>query len=416
MDNNLPPGNPPNQPPPIPQQPVLPQQPVQPQPPQPSSVYPQINIERIQDPNRFYAIPILGGFIKFIMLVPIIFEVLGLMLVGAFLLFINSFVVLFSGKYWPVAYKLNVGILTLLTKTWFFSFGLTNKYPRFNFEISDNYTVEFNYPQTSSRLYSVTLIGGLIRLILLIPFFIFLLFISYGYTFSSILASFAVLFKGYYPESSFEFARDGSRIYLSYMTYMSGISDKYPSWQISWNHKTMKIAFLVLGAILYVGQTAFSIHNSLSNNLKASSRYNQSISASPTPQASPLPTTQPIEKPNTTIPSKDLGEQLIFDLPPLVNKNQEQVRILLGEPESTETYWTYRKNGVTLSIKFKEDKSSDYIIVLLPYDSATKDPNKLTKLFNITVDSKSYKVTLSHELDDKSYITGFDIDSLQNTP
>lgn len=181
------------------------------------------------------------------------------------------------------------------------------------------------------------------------------------------------------------------------------------------------IAVAVIISIIAISLGAYLFFFSKKSNSDAAVSQNSLVQTSPIQKQTtpPKPSTQSSPEPSpmlSTKPTQDLGGQLIFDLPPLVNKNQDQVLTLLGEPDSKETYWSYHKNGVALFIRFKEDKSFDYISVFFPYEAATNDMNKLTKLFNITLDSKIYKVTLLHELDDKSYITGFDIDSLQNNP
>ena len=60
--------------------------------------YPDLRIERIQNPNRFYAFPFLGGLFKIIILIPVLIELAFLILFWAFVTIINSFVVLFTGS------------------------------------------------------------------------------------------------------------------------------------------------------------------------------------------------------------------------------------------------------------------------------------------------------------------------------
>lgn len=264
---------PPDQNAPITQQPstqnppVLPPQDPQLSAPQPSNLYPIININRPEKPNRFYAIPLIGILIKIIILIPVGFW-LGILGIGGFFVsIINATVVLFSGKYWKVAYNYNLGLMRLYIKTAFFVQGLTDKYPGLNRTINDNYSVDVSYPEHSSRLFAIPLIGALLRIILLIPYFIFQNVLSNASNAGVVISFFPVLFMGKYPESTFELARDSVRVSQGTFVYMSGISDKYPSFKISWNHKIIKIILIIIGALLFLGNT-FGNMGSQNNSYK----------------------------------------------------------------------------------------------------------------------------------------------------
>src|SRR3989344_1395908 len=68
--------------------------------PIPSNLYPVININRNEKPNRFYAFPLIGFLTKIIILIPVFIWMAILGIVQGILLIINSFIVLFTGKYW----------------------------------------------------------------------------------------------------------------------------------------------------------------------------------------------------------------------------------------------------------------------------------------------------------------------------
>ena len=120
-------------------------------------IYPSISIERIQNPSRIYAIPILGGLIKAFILIPVAIILYVLSLVIFFLLPINAMVVLFTGKYWSVLYNLVSESIKISAKTYFFAMGLTNKYPGFNSTIED-FSIEVQYPEYSNRFFAVPFI------------------------------------------------------------------------------------------------------------------------------------------------------------------------------------------------------------------------------------------------------------------
>ncbi len=212
-------------------------------------LYPSIKIERITNPNRFYAFPILGGMAKVVMIIPIGIYFAVLTFANFFVLCINAFIVLFTGKYWTVAYNLNIGLLRLSTKISFFFAGLTNEYPNFSLKIDDNLSLEMEMPKSPNRLFAIPLFGFFARIILLIPYFIYSYVIQSGTNIGTIFSSIAVLFKGYYPETTFELNRDTVRLSQAASAYIIGFSDKYPNFWISMNHKKMKIFLIILGIL-----------------------------------------------------------------------------------------------------------------------------------------------------------------------
>ena len=94
--------------------------------------YPGFAIEHIQNPSRLWALPAIGGAIKFIIVFPVALWLLILQFAASILTIINSFVVLFTGKYWQPAYDLAVGSIRLSTKLNCFAIGLSDAYPGFS--------------------------------------------------------------------------------------------------------------------------------------------------------------------------------------------------------------------------------------------------------------------------------------------
>lgn len=237
----------------------------------PANIYPQISARLIANPNRLYAFFVLGFVIKTIMLIPQFFELIFLG-IAAFVMvvLINPFVVLFTGKYWDSAYQLTSGILRLTTKISFFLYGLTDKYPGFGFAINDNFSVDIPKPQAPNRFFAIPVLGGLARIILLIPFLIYENVIRNAGYIAMVVSSFPVLFKGNYPESTYEIERDSVRLNLSMSMYMVGLSDKYPSFWISMNHQTVKIILIILGVLMMFG-------NGFNSTMQPKSSYDYSM-------------------------------------------------------------------------------------------------------------------------------------------
>jgi len=90
-------------------------------------------IERPTESSRFWAIPIVGFLVKYIILIPhgIVLYALGIA-VGVCQLVIWVWV-LFGGRYPGWAYSLNTGTLQWFLRVYSYFFGLTDRYPPFSF-------------------------------------------------------------------------------------------------------------------------------------------------------------------------------------------------------------------------------------------------------------------------------------------
>jgi len=214
--------------------------------------YPTLRAERIEDPNRLWAIPLLGMMVKSILLIPvfIVFTLAGI--VWLVLIVVNSFQVLLTGSYWQAAYNLTRGLMRLNAKIWFYLAGLTDKYPGFGLEIDDRYSLDIEYPEQPNRAFAIPILGSIVRIILLIPFYIYAEIIAYGAILGALISFVPVLFAGRYPETTFELIRDAIRLNAAEFAYLGGLSDRYPSFAISTKHGTAKVVLIVIGGVLFL--------------------------------------------------------------------------------------------------------------------------------------------------------------------
>lgn len=232
-----------------------------------NNYYPEIKIERNIHPNRLYAIPLFSLLVKFIILIPVFIEIWALTIAtGLIVMIVNPFVVLFTGKYLKIAYDLATGVMRLGAKSSFYVSGVTDKYP--GFDISQTpFTWELDYPESPNKLYAIPLAGLLIRAVLIIPFSIFNQIIGYASNLAVfvIITPLMVLIKGYYPETAHELAVDSIRLSNASTAYIFGISDKYPSFNISWKHKTIKIILIIIAVILMLANFSSSLQTPQTN-------------------------------------------------------------------------------------------------------------------------------------------------------
>lgn len=215
-------------------------------------MYPQLSVSHIKNPQKLWAIPLLGILGKTIYLIPVFIELLFLY-IGAFFIvvLINPFVVLFTGRYWDLAYRSVLGIISLSVKIRLFFLGLTDKYPGFGFNINDPFiTFDVVKPQKPKRFFAVPILGGLVRVILLIPYFLYSVIIDRASQLGAFGSFLSVLFFGKYPQSTYEFVRDSTRVSQAQTVYLVGLSDSYPSFWISMNHKIIKIILIVISTVL----------------------------------------------------------------------------------------------------------------------------------------------------------------------
>lgn len=216
----------------------------------PKDIYPKFHVENNKNPNRWLNFPLAGILTKFILLIPVFIELLFLNIASLVLLIITWFIVLFSGKYWDTAYTFFVGIIKLETKVILYLYGITDKYPGYTFNAKGFFELTLDKPEKPKRWLAIPFIGIIVRLILLIPYLIFLGVMENGARLAVFLSWFVILFKKRLPESLYEFERDNIRVSIAASAYLIGLSDKYPSFYISMNHQTAKILLLLAGASL----------------------------------------------------------------------------------------------------------------------------------------------------------------------
>ena len=211
-------------------------------------LYPHLKIDHIKNPSRAYAIPLLGFIIKAFMVIPVAIELGFLKMAQFFFSILNACNIFFRGRYWKAAYALNLGIMQLESNVALFMWGLTDVYPGFSLKTT-NYEMDIDFNKTPNRILATPFVGLLFRLVLMIPYLIYRQVIATAAFLAIFVSWTVVLFTGRYPESTYEIARDSVRVDQATTMYFLGMSDTYPSFWISFNHKAIKILLLVLSAL-----------------------------------------------------------------------------------------------------------------------------------------------------------------------
>ncbi len=187
-----------------------------------------LTIEYLQNPNRLWVFPVIGGAVKLVIVLPVSIWLLIVNFAAIVLSIVNAFLVLFTGKYWGPAYTLAVGSMRLTAKANCFFLGLSDTYPGFSLKSSDDIRLEFAMPIQPNRLLALPLAGGIFRFAVLVPFFIFLFVIGLLEMLVYWLTWIPVLLIGRYPEGLFNFMVYTQRLQLRLSAYTFGLSDTYP--------------------------------------------------------------------------------------------------------------------------------------------------------------------------------------------
>jgi hypothetical protein len=220
--------------------------------------YPKLVIKNIEKPSRLLAFPFFGLLIRCILLVPVGLLILVYSIWYCILTIIVPFTILFTRNIPDSIYNFFIGFLKLYIKASIYVLGLTDKYPGFGLDDAGLFELHIERPKKFSLLLAFPLIGFIIRIVLMIPYIIYESVLQYGAQWAMIFSWFAVLFKGKYPESLYEFNRDFLRIVAAETIYTSYLSDKYPSFHISMNHKPIKILLIILGVLSFLGANDYS--------------------------------------------------------------------------------------------------------------------------------------------------------------
>lgn len=187
-----------------------------------------LGIDYPENPNRLWAFPLLGGLVKLIVVIPVGIWLMFVAYAAFVLSAANGFCVLFTGKYWGPAYTFALGAMRLSLKANCFFLGLSDTYPGFSLTSSEEVRLEIVLPKQPNRLLALPLVGGMFRLAVLVPVFIFVFVLGMLMVLLFWIAWVPVLLVGRYPEGLFTIMVFVQRFQLKISAYVFGLSDRYP--------------------------------------------------------------------------------------------------------------------------------------------------------------------------------------------
>jgi uncharacterized RDD family membrane protein YckC len=183
-------------------------------------------------PNRFWAIPIIGILVKFIILIPVFLLSLFAALGAAVVLFVAWIPVLIVGRYPGWAFTFVRGLMRWSVRTNAFVYGLTDRYPWPGAGPDHPLALDFEIPASSSRLWAIPLLGLIVKAIALIPAVLLTSLAGYGLGFVFLIAWAPVLFTGRYPEWGYRIGQTTIRWNARVEAFFVGVNEQYPD---PWN-------------------------------------------------------------------------------------------------------------------------------------------------------------------------------------
>jgi hypothetical protein len=208
--------------------------------------------------QRFWAIPVLGGLAKFVILIPhfvvvallaILFSPTlsfssapngdirnnGVQLTVAGLAFLVLWIPVLLGGRMPLwGYAMVGGFLRWTTRLTAFFLGLTDRYPPFSMHSSEHpVEVTVHIPEGNSRWWAIPVLGFYVKQLILIPHFICLFAIGIAVFVLWLVMWIPVLITGRYPAGPYHLAGGWIRWALRVGAFQGGLSDRYPPFSLN---------------------------------------------------------------------------------------------------------------------------------------------------------------------------------------
>jgi hypothetical protein len=196
-----------------------------------------VNFEVVRPPSqsRLLNFPVgVGFFIRALLLVPHFVILYFMQIVAQVLYLIASFAILFTGKYPQGMYNFVAGYSRWSVNATGYLLSLYDVYPPFTMD-PQAYPLTFSadYPATSSRILNFPFLGLAFKVLMLIPHVVILWFLYIAAFVVLVIAQFAILFNGSFPEGMHRFVTGTFRWGQRLNWYLLGLSDRYPPFTTS---------------------------------------------------------------------------------------------------------------------------------------------------------------------------------------
>ncbi|HXT36556.1 MAG TPA: DUF4389 domain-containing protein [Chloroflexota bacterium] len=187
--------------------------------------------------NRFYAIPLVGYAVKWIMLIPYLIAMAAIGLVVYVLQLVAWIPVLTTGQYPEWSRNFAEGFIRYTKRASAFTYGLTDRYPSFSLQEEPGGTgdaiISFPRQESYNRLYAVPVVGLVIKEVMLIPHIVILYVLGIVVGVQQLFTWIPVLFTGQYPAWGHNMAGGYIRWLARVMAFGLGLTDVYPPFSLS---------------------------------------------------------------------------------------------------------------------------------------------------------------------------------------
>jgi len=141
------------------------------------------------------------------------------------------FAIIFTGKYPDGLYSFGVSYMRMATDSFAYIHFMTDEYPPW----SGNDTKAATYPAQYSVVYSgrSSRLSVFFRFLLIIPAAIFGYLVYIAAAICLVLAWFAIIITGRYPQGLLSFLQGALRCYMRIATYAAYMTDQYPPFSLS---------------------------------------------------------------------------------------------------------------------------------------------------------------------------------------
>ena len=167
-------------------------------------------------------------FVKWLLIIPHLIILYALIAVAEIITVIAWFAILFTGRYPKGMFDFVVGIYRWQHNVTAYIVLLRDEYPPFSLSAGQYpVTYDVEYPDHLSRLLIF------FKWLLVIPNLIVLALVSIAYYITLIIAWFAILFTGRYPEGLFRFAVGTLRWSARVSAYLFLLREEYPPFSLA---------------------------------------------------------------------------------------------------------------------------------------------------------------------------------------
>jgi hypothetical protein len=203
-----------------------------------SAEYPvQVTFPLLESYNRFYAIPLLGYFVKTLMLIPFAIALWVLTLIVYVFQLVAWVPVLFTGHYPEWNRNVAEGLIRYTKRATSFFCGLTDRYPSFGLQDelggAGDAVVSVARQESYNRLYAVPVVGIVIKYVMLIPHIVVLWLLGVVVVVLQLVTWIPVLFTGQYPSWGHNLVGGYIRWTARIMAFGLGLTDIYPPFSLS---------------------------------------------------------------------------------------------------------------------------------------------------------------------------------------